>query len=187
MEAFHSVTGRPGSSSVHPWGPSLRQLGQKTQPPGAGPRRAPNAQCVTAPRRAATKPGLARCESSNGKTPGLVPTRGGKGGAGTLRLEAAAPLAAPSSHGASWWRTPRAWPWPSWQWPVGCQGGPRLALSCFIACKPCLAGAKGQVGAVDLLRNCYFFPRAALSLDLEVQNCNSKMCKAGYSVLCCQG
>lgn len=31
-----------------------------------------------------------------------------------------------------------------------------------------------------------FFPRATLSLDLVFQNCNSKMCKAGYCVLCCQ-
>ena len=58
--------------------------------------------------------------------------------------------------GASQWRTPDAWTRPPRQWPVGCHGGPRLALSCFIACKPCRAGAKGQVGAVDLLRNCYF-------------------------------
>lgn len=42
------------------------------------------------------------------------------------------------------------------QRPVGSHRGPRLALSCSIACKPHCSGAKGQVGAVDQLRNCYF-------------------------------
>ncbi|KAM9669774.1 uncharacterized protein ACBT57_007012 [Dama dama] len=55
----------------------------------------------------------------------------------------------PLAHAASVVPAPR-------QWPVGCHGGPQWALSCFVACKPCGAGAKGQVGAVDLLRNCYF-------------------------------
>lgn len=51
-----------------------------------------------------------------------------------------------------------AWLWPpaGLQGPVGSHRGPWLALSCSIACKPRCSGAKGQVGAVDQLRNCYF-------------------------------
>lgn len=89
---------------------------------------------------------------------------GGKGSPGRPR---AGPRL-PGLLGASWGRAPRAWPRPAGQRPVGCQGGPRLALSCCIACKPCLAGAKGQVGAADLLRNCYFFPQGGFVFGFSV-------------------
>lgn len=76
--------------------------------------------------------------------------REGASGCAAAGAPAAGAPAAGSGRGSSRRLAPRGG--------LGCHGGPQLALSCSVACKPRAPGPRDKLELLILLRNCYFPP-----------------------------